>query len=187
VIDGREISCELDTNHQDLRYKHLGIPNSRLSGPSILANCLTASAKVIDSIRVSGRYDPDRYVPRSADGELYRLWQAASRHGFDDDRRAGPDRLISLVDDSGVGKTSLVCEFACKLGVVLPVLLVQARDLQFATEDSLVAFVIHAIEGFLDPAVRFEHQPDDLVANVACETMLRLTDPMLVPDGWREM
>src|SRR5208337_3074644 len=41
-----------------------------------------------------------------------------------------------------------------KLGMVLPVLLVQARDMQFGTEDSLVAFVIQAIQGFLDPATR---------------------------------
>jgi HEAT repeat protein len=28
---------------------------------------------------------------------------------------------------------------------------------------------------------------DDLVANVACESLLRLTDPLLVPEGWREI
>ena len=34
---------------------------------------------------------------------------------------------------------------------------------------------------------RFQDRPDDRVANVACEAMLRLSDPMLVPDRWREM
>lgn len=154
VIDGREIASQLDSDHQDLRYEHLGIPYSRLSGPSLLAGCQAASLKVLDSIQASGRYDLGRYVPRSADGELYRLWQTATRPGFDLSRRVGPVRLIALVNDSGVGKTSLVCEFARKLGMVLPVLLVQARDLLFGTEDSLVAYVIHAIQGFLDPAAR---------------------------------
>ncbi len=28
---------------------------------------------------------------------------------------------------------------------------------------------------------------DDLVANVACEAMLRLSDPLLVLDRWREL
>lgn len=28
---------------------------------------------------------------------------------------------------------------------------------------------------------------DDFVANVACESLLRLTDPMLVPERWREL
>ena len=28
---------------------------------------------------------------------------------------------------------------------------------------------------------------DDLLANVACETFLNLTDPILVPQGWREL
>ena len=34
---------------------------------------------------------------------------------------------------------------------------------------------------------RFEDHDDDLVANVACEATHRLSDPILVPDGWREM
>ena len=38
-----------------------------------------------------------------------------------------------------------------------------------------------------DLAARFLDHPDDLVSNVACETMLRLSDPLLVPDHWREM
>jgi len=36
-------------------------------------------------------------------------------------------------------------------------------------------------------ASRYQDHPDDLVANIACEVMLRLRDPMLVPDRWREM
>lgn len=108
----------------------------------------------IESIKASGRYDPSRYSPRSADRELYRLWQSAFWHGNDNDRRVAPVRLIALVNDSGVGKTSLVCEFARTLGTVLPVVLLQTRDLTFGAEDSLVASVIHAIQGFLDPAAR---------------------------------
>jgi hypothetical protein len=154
VIDGRDISRLLDTDHQDLRYEHLGIPHSRLSGPSILAGCRIASLATIDSIRMSGRYDHGRYSPRIADRELNRLWQSAYWYGDTGDRRAAPVRLIALVNDSGVGKTSLVCEFTRTLGAVLPVLLVQARDLMFGTEDGLVAAVIHAIQGFLDPTAR---------------------------------
>ena len=154
VIDGRDISRLLDSDHQDLRYEHLGIPYSRLSGTSILAGCRIASLATIDSIKMSGRYDPGRYSPRSADRELYQLWQAAFWHSNDSDRRVAPVRLIALVNDSGVGKTSLVSEFTRTLGTVLPVLLVQTRDLMFGTEDSLVASVIHAIQGFLDPTAR---------------------------------
>ena len=33
----------------------------------------------------------------------------------------------------------------------------------------------------------FLNNADDLVANVACEATLRLSDPMLVPPGWREL
>ena len=77
LIEGRDIRQLLDTLHQDLRYEHLGVPYSRLSGSSILDGCRIASGSVIDSIRDSGRYDPDRYAPRSADAELYSLWQIA--------------------------------------------------------------------------------------------------------------
>lgn len=35
--------------------------------------------------------------------------------------------------------------------------------------------------------LRFLDHPDDVVANVACESLLRLTDPMLVPESWREL
>ena len=154
VFDGRDITSQLDGDNQDLRYEHLGIPHSRLSGISIFAGCQTASLKVLDSLKASGRYDPDRYVQRTADGELYRLWQSATRQGVGDNSRNGPVRFIALVNDSGVGKTSLVCDFTRRLGMVLPVLLIQARDLQYGTEDSLVAFVIQAIQGFLDPAAR---------------------------------
>jgi hypothetical protein len=36
-------------------------------------------------------------------------------------------------------------------------------------------------------ASRYQDHHDDLVANVAYEAMLKLSDPMLVPDRWREM
>ena len=36
-------------------------------------------------------------------------------------------------------------------------------------------------------AARFSNHTDDLVANVACEAMLRLSDPMLVPGRWRQI
>jgi hypothetical protein len=187
VIDGRDISRQLDTDDQDLRHDHLGIPYSRLSGPSILAGCQTASLKVLDSIKASGRYDPERYVQRTADGDLNRRWQTATRHGVRVDFRTGPVRLIALVNDSGVGKTSLVCEFSRRLGMVLPVLLIEARDLQFGTEDSLVAFVIQAIQGFLDPTVRVieeaalcEHLKGSMLLTVVLDGLDEAHDPEAV-------
>jgi hypothetical protein len=36
-------------------------------------------------------------------------------------------------------------------------------------------------------AVPYLNHADDLVANVACEIMLRLSDPLLVPNRWRTM
>ncbi len=155
LIDGPKISRLLDKDHQDIRFEHLSIPYSRLCGPSILAGCQATSSLTLDSIKSSGRYDPDRYASRMADRDLFRLWQSALRkEGVESDRRVSPVRLIALVSDSGVGKTSLVCEFSRSLGKVLPTLLIQARDLMFATEESLVAAVIHKIQGVLEPAAR---------------------------------
>jgi HEAT repeat protein len=62
--------------------------------------------------------------------------------------------MIALVNDSGVGKTSLVCSFAESLRQVVPVVLAQARNLAFSDEHALVTHVIHALQGVLDPSVR---------------------------------
>ena len=189
VIDGREISRLLDTDHQDLRHEHLGVPYSRLTAPSILASCRVASLATIDSVKASGRYDPGRYSPRSADRELYRLWQSAFWHGDDNSRRVAPVRLIALVNDSGVGKTSLVCEFARTLGAVLPVVLLQTRDLTFGAEDSLVASIIHAIQGFLDPAARVIEEAalsKLLAASVPLTVVLDGLDEAHNPEGVRK-
>jgi len=188
VIDGREISLLLDMDHQDLCYEHIGIPYSRLSGPSILAGCRFASELVIDSIQMSGRYDPERYAPRNADRELCRLWQMALQHKPDGEQRIAPVRLIALVNDSGVGKTSLVCEFTRSLGSVLPVLLFQARDLMFGTEDSLVACVIQTIQGVLDPAARIIEEAalsKHLAGSVRLTVVLDGLDEARNPDAVR--
>jgi HEAT repeat protein len=158
LIDGRDISVGLDTDHQDLRHRHLGIPYSRLSSTSILASARQASEFVLETIRQSGRYDPARYSQRFADREIYRLWQRCLQWDDSGDRRIAPVRMIALVNDSGLGKTSLVCSFADSLGAVLPVVLIQARDLAFGAEDSLVAYVVHALQGVLEPSVRAEEE-----------------------------
>lgn len=155
VVDGREIAGYLDRDQQDLRYEHLRIPYSRLSGQSILASCRRTNEQVIAGLTAGGRYDPDRYAPRDADRKLFGLWQGALRS----DQKAGslerePTRLIALANDAGVGKTSLLASFVRSLGSVLPVLLVEARNLAFASEDSLVAHVVHALQGVLQPDAR---------------------------------
>ncbi len=178
VIDGREISQLLDTEHQDLRHEYLGIPYSRLTLASILDGCRIKSNETIDSIKASRRYDPDRYSPRDADRELYRLWQSAFRPN--NEQQVAPVRLIALVNDSGVGKTSLLCEFTRSLGAVLPVILLQARNLAFGTEESLVSSVIHSIQGFLDPAVR-------VIEEAALSKLLSKSVPLtVVLDGLDE-
>lgn len=180
LIHGPEMAQLLDTDHQDLRHQHLGIPYSRLNGPSILASARASTATVIEAIRKGGRYDPGRYAARSADRELYRLWQQCLRKGRDGAQRIESVRMIALVNDSGVGKTSLVCSFAASLGAVLPVVLVQARDLGFGSEDALVAYVIHALQGVLDPGVRVGEE-------VAVMRHLPITMPLtLIVDGLDE-
>ncbi|MGD0897107.1 MAG: hypothetical protein ABR915_04680 [Thermoguttaceae bacterium] len=54
--DGRDIARFLDTDYPDIRHKHLGIPYSRLSGPSILASCAEANTQTIAVLEASGRY-----------------------------------------------------------------------------------------------------------------------------------
>jgi hypothetical protein len=180
LMHGPEIAQLLDTDHQDLRYRHLGIPYSRLSGSSILASTRISTAQAIDSIRESGRYDPARYAPRSADRDLYRFWQHCLWGDESGKKRVAPVRMIALVNDSGLGKTSLVCSFAESLGAILPVVLVQARNLVFSSEETLVAHVVHALQGVLDPSVRVGEE-------VAITQHLPGTMPLtLVVDGLDE-
>jgi len=154
LVDGRTLARLLDADHQDLRYDHFRIPYSRLTATSILASGRRATLETLTAIRATGRYDPDRYTLRSADRELFTLWQTCLREHEPDHRRMGPVRMIALVDDSGVGKTSLVCAFVESLCEVLPVLLVQGRDIVLDSAESLVGTAIHALQGVLDPAVR---------------------------------
>jgi HEAT repeat protein len=155
VVDGREIAGYLDRDHQDLRFEHLHIRYSRPSGQSILASCRQANEEAIAELVTSGRYDPGRYASRDADRDLFRFWQRVLRS----ERKAGssgrePTRLIPLVNDAGVGKTSLLATFVRSLSSVLPAVLLQARNLSFASEDSLVAHVIHVLQGVLEPEAR---------------------------------
>ena len=158
IYDGPAIAGYLDREHQDLRFEHLRIPYSRLSGPSILASCREANAEAIAELTTKRLYDPDRYTPRAADRELFGLWQSALRtsakHGSS---KSETTRFIPLVNDSGVGKTSLLAAFVQSLGS-LPAIFLQARNLSFASEDSLVAHVIHALQGVLAPKVRSEEE-----------------------------
>lgn len=157
--DGRDIARLLDAEHQDLRYEYLRIPYSRLSGQSILASCREANDRTIAELTESGRYDPTRYSPREADRRLFGLWQRAMRptnEGGSLGRKL--IRLIALVNDSGVGKTSLLAAFIQSFGFALPAVLIQARDLAFASEESLVAHVIHTLLGVLDPSSRQEEE-----------------------------
>jgi hypothetical protein len=158
IIDGRDIAVLLDKDHQDLRHEHLGIPYAHLSGPCLLASARATTGSCLDRIKGTGRYDAERYIPRSADRELYGLWQRGLRNGGDGERRTGPVRMIALVSDSGVGKTSLVCRFAESLAKVLPVVLLQARDLALETEDALVARAVQSLEGVLDATVRVREE-----------------------------
>jgi hypothetical protein len=153
--DGRDIARLLNDEHQDLRFKYLQIPYSRLSALSILASCKKANGQAIEELEASGRYDPARYATRDADRRLFELWQRALRPtnaGGSPDRN--PVRLIALVNDSGVGKTSLLAAFVRSLGTAIPAVLLQARNLAFASEDSLVTHVVQAIQGVMDPISR---------------------------------
>jgi hypothetical protein len=150
LFTGREIAHLLDTDHQDLRFDYLRIPYSRLTFDSlVVANRDRTLATVKELVR-SGHYAPNRYVVRSADRRLYDLWQGCSRSTGGDIR----PRLIPVVNDSGLGKTSLLCRFAETFSPRLPVVLLLARNIAFDAEDSLVRHVTQVAEGVLEPTVR---------------------------------
>lgn len=158
LYDGPFIAQLLDKDYPDLRFVHLRIPYSRLSGQSILASCQEANSKAIAELETSGRYDPARYCTRDADRRLFELWQNALRVNDRGAANRGPIRLIALVNDSGLGKTSLLAKFVQSLSSTLPAVIIQARDLAFTPQDSLVSHVVQVLQGTLAPHQRLEEE-----------------------------
>jgi hypothetical protein len=150
VLSGRRLSHLLDSEHQDLRYQYLDIPHSRLTYESLVAACRKRTERATGDLQASGRYDADAYVVRRADGTLFELWEACGRASLAKER----PRLVPIVSDAGLGKTSLLSRFAESSSSGLPVLFVIARDMAWQTEDAIVRFVTQAAEGVLDPDVR---------------------------------
>jgi hypothetical protein len=151
IYDGPEIAQLLnERENQDLRHDHLGIPYSRLSSQAILAVCREYSRTKIDDLRNQGRFDPNRYVVRAADRELFQIWQRAWPRLETQDSRLQA-KLIALVSGSGMGKTSLLCAFVETHSPQLPLLFVLARHISFDTEDCIVRFVVQTIQGVLAP------------------------------------
>jgi PBS lyase HEAT-like repeat-containing protein len=150
LFTGREIAHLLDTDYQDLRFDYLRIPYSRITLDSLVVASRNRTLATVKELVRSGHYDPNRYVVRSADRRLYDLWQRCSRSAGEDVR----PRLVPVVNDSGLGKTSLLCRFAETFSPRLPVVLLRARDIAFDAEDSLVRYVTQVAEGVLEPTVR---------------------------------
>lgn len=150
VLSGRRLSQLLDSEHQDLRYQYLGIPHSRLTYEGLVAACRQRTERATSDLQASRRYDPDTYVVRRADTTLFELWEACGRASLQIER----PRLIPIVSDAGLGKTSLLSRFAQSFSPGLPVLFIIARDMAWHMEDAIVRFVTQAAEGVLDPNVR---------------------------------
>jgi NACHT domain len=149
LYDGPEIARLLDDrDNQDLRHDHLGIPYSRRSFQAILAGCRDYNNAKIDELHTHGRFDPDRYLVRAADRELFQIWQRVWPRLEKQENRLQA-KMIALVSVSGMGKTSLLCTFVKTHSPHLPVLFVQGRDISFDTEDCIVRFVVQAIQGVL--------------------------------------
>ena len=150
LFTGREIAHLLDTDYQDLRFEYLRIPYSRITYDSLVVASRERTHLAIAELTRSGHYDPSRYVVRSADHRLYNLWQSCWRSEIGGVR----SRLIPVVNDSGLGKTSLLCRFAETFSPRLPVLLLSARNIAFDTDDCLVRHVTQVAEGVLEPTIR---------------------------------
>lgn len=131
VVSGRQVSHELDTSSQNLRWTYLGIPCSRANLETLAASCKEATANKVARLEHLDRYVPERYVVREADRRLFAFWQNCLRHVNAPRSSKEHQLFIPLVADSGVGKTSLLAHFAQRGSLQAPVLLLLARDLLF--------------------------------------------------------
>jgi hypothetical protein len=141
IFSGKRLSQQLDTDHQDLRFEYLKIPQSRGSYQSLIMACRQRTSGTIRVLKRTARYDPAHYVVRRADGTLFELWQACGPHALSRER----PRFIPLVSDAGLGKTSLLCRFAESFPPGLAMLFVAARDLSWEVEDTLVRYVVQEV------------------------------------------
>lgn len=162
IFSGRRIAHLLDTQHQHLRLRYLGIPCSRLSAESILAGCQKWNDAAIARLRDHGRYLSDRYAERESDLLLYRVWQLAT----DAQRPFDPALMIPIVGDSGIGKTSITARLIESINAICPALFLQARDIAFDREDALVRKVLASVQG----VVADEHRriEEAAIAAVLC-------------------
>jgi hypothetical protein len=195
LYGGVKIASYLDTNDlQDLRFEYLHIPFSRLTLQGIATSSRTTSRKTIEDLTSSGRYDPAHYLTRDADRELHKIWRRAFGARGGDSSQDEDIRLIAVANDSGLGKTSLLCTFAESLGAVLPVLMLAARDLELSDESSLIRCVIEKLQGVLEPQKRV-HEEAALVRLLSGSSVLSVVvdgldesgDPALVRkaiSGW---
>jgi hypothetical protein len=154
VIHGRTLAQQLDTVCQDLRFIFLGIPFSRLSWHALMAGCKEANAVTLERLESLGRYDPSRYVDRSADASLFRLWQEALRIALGRSSDSNRTTLLALIADAGIGKTSLLSHFVARTSPLTPVLHLLARDLSFDRSGSLTAHVMGQLQGSVEACVR---------------------------------
>lgn len=150
VIHGQILVQQLDTISQDLRLHYLGTPYSRLSWNALVAGCTEVSAKTITRLRSLERYDSERYIDRIADDHLFGLWQESLRNVSGSSSSSDKRKIIPLIADSGIGKTSLLARFAERASPHGPVLFLLARDLSFENSDALIKNVINSLLGILE-------------------------------------
>jgi hypothetical protein len=235
VLSGRRLSHLLDTEHQDLRFQYLEIPHSRLTYASLVDACRKRTERATRDLQASGRYDANAYVVRRSDGTIFELWEACGRASLARER----PRLIPIVSDAGLGKTSLLCRFAesfssglraSKLAYdelfergdvwALPELIkvcvggdkgfghYMAEHLLRYPRHEVADAVRRALGESPSPAMRAElnrllgffggppdfaslrldaKSSDHILANAADEGLLRLEDPLRLPDNWSSL
>ena len=157
IYDGRRLARLLDADHQDVRFEFLRIPFSRLSQSSVVASCQDSNSSAIADLKAKGRYSPLSYVPREADDELRRMWREALTPSTDGSGRTVA-RLIPVIADSGLWKSSLLCAFTESVAESVAVLLIQARDCEFNSEDALVRMVMQKLQGVIEQTLRIQEE-----------------------------
>lgn len=154
VFNGTMIAKQLDDFYQNLRHAHLGISYSRLSWHALLSGAQRSTNEVVARLALLGRYDSEHYIDREADERVFKMWQRTLRTATDRIGQEKGQRLLPLIADSGIGKTSLLCRFAERSSSHTPVLLVLARDLSFGDSASLVQHVMERLQGLLIDGAR---------------------------------
>jgi len=163
-----DLAIPLDTLWQDIRKRFLGIDVEHHNWASLLAACEEQRRKILR--RYSGKYEPSLYIQRQIE-QAIDIWYRQAIVGIHQGKAKA--QLLAIVDQAGVGKTTLVLHLSEVYGTDAPVIVIPGSCT--ITDD-------HTLEREIVDAVGYPVEDHTYHAKVheLCQIAQREGHPLLV-------